>query len=102
MLGLHLTFYHHIIYVDLNVLAQLWFEHPGHYSLINRPHILQPKRHHFLMIIPYGCDERSLLLIILSQGYLVVSLESIQEAHPRMARGCIHQLIYLRQGERVL
>ena len=54
------------------------------------------------MIIPCGCNERSLLLITSSQGYLVVSLESMQEAHPRMTRSCIHQLIYLRQGERIL
>ena len=97
VLELHLTLYHHIIYVDLDVLAQLWFEHPGHHSLIRRPCILQPKRYHFQMIIPCGCNERSLLLIAQRQGYLVISLESIQEAHLRMACGCIHQLIYPRQ-----
>ena len=96
VLELHLTLYHHIVYMYLNVLAQLWFEHPGHHSLISRPCILQPKRHYFVMIIPCGCNKRSLLLITLSQGYLVVSLESIQKNHSMMACGCIHQLIYLR------
>ena len=102
MFGLHLTLYHHIVYVDLNVLALLWFEHPCHHSLISGPRIFQLEGHHFVMIIPCECNEGSLLLITSSQGYLVVSLKSIQEAHLRMARGCIYQLIYPRQGERIL
>ena len=40
VLKLHPTLNHHIVYVDLNVLTQLWFEHPGHHSLISRPRIL--------------------------------------------------------------
>ena len=31
----------------------------------------------------------------------MLSLESIEEAHPRMAYHCIDQLIYLRQRERI-
>ena len=31
----------------------------------------------------------------------MVSLESIEEAHLRMAYRCIDQLIYLRKGERI-
>ena len=102
VLGLHLTLYHHIVYVDLNIFAQLWFEHPGHHSLVIKPCILQLKGHRFLMIIPCGRNERSLLLITQSQWYLVISLKNIQEVHLGMARSCIHQLIYPRQGERIL
>ena len=90
MLRLHLILYHHIIYVDLNIFVQLRFKYPSYHSLISRPHILQPKGHHIVMIIPCGCNERSLLLIIQSQRYLVISLESIQEAHSRVARSCTH------------
>ena len=64
VLGFHLTLYYHIIYVDLNIFAQLRLEYPGHHSLISRPCILQPKGHHFIMIIPRGRNERSLILII--------------------------------------
>ena len=54
------------------------------------------------MEIPNGGDKRRFLLIIKGQWYLMVSLESIKEAHPRMAYCCIDQLIYLRKGERIL
>ena len=38
MLGYHLTLHHHVIYVDFNVLAQLWFKHSHrHHPLIGRP-----------------------------------------------------------------
>ena len=64
MLGLHLTLYYHIVYVDLNIFSQLRLEHPSHHSLVSRPCVLQPKGHHFVMIIPCGRNKRSLLLII--------------------------------------
>ena len=34
MLGLHLTFYHHIIYVHFNTFTYLCFKHFGHHPLI--------------------------------------------------------------------
>ena len=37
MLEHHLTFHHHIIYIDPNTLAQLWFKHSRHHSLIGKP-----------------------------------------------------------------
>ena len=81
MLRLYFSLYPHIVYVDLNIFAQLRFKHPGHHPLISRPCILQFKMHHFVMIIPSRHNESSFLLI---------SLESIQEAHLRMAYNCIH------------
>ena len=45
MFGHHFTLYHHIIYIDFNILAQLWLKHPSHHSLIGRPCILKTKRY---------------------------------------------------------
>ena len=69
--------------------------------LIGRPYILQSKRHHFVVVISSRSNKNCLLLIIQSQWYLVVSLEGIQKAHPRMAYSCIHQLVHPRHGKRV-
>ena len=77
MLGHHLSLYHHIIYVDLNILAQLWLEHPDHHPLIGRPCIFQTKVHHFVVVVSSGSDKSRLLLIFQGQWYLMVSLESI-------------------------
>ena len=69
ILRLYFSLYHHIVYVDLNIFAQLRFKYLGHHPLISRPCILQSKRHHFVMIIPSRHNESSFLLL---------SLESIQ------------------------
>ena len=53
------------------------------------------------MVIPNGVDKRRFLLIIKGQWYLMVSLESIEEAHLRMTYHCIDQLIYPRKGEKI-
>ena len=90
MLGHHLTLPPYIIYINLNVLAQLWLKHPSHHPLIGRPCILQSKKHHLVVVISNGSEKNCLFLIIQSQWYLVVSLEGIQKAHPRMAYSGIH------------
>ena len=64
MLGHQLALHNHVIDIDFNILAQLWFEHFGHHSLISLPCIFQPKGHHFVVIVPYRGNKNSLLLII--------------------------------------
>ena len=39
MLGYYLTLYHHVIYIYLNILTHLCFEHLGHHPLICRSSI---------------------------------------------------------------
>ena len=90
MLRHHLTLHHHIIYIDLDTLAQLRFKHSSHHSSIGRPCIFQTKGHHFVMVISCRGDKSYLFLIIQSQWYLVVSLEGIQKTHPMVAYNCIH------------
>ena len=53
------------------------------------------------MVIPNGGNKRHFLLIVQGRGYLMVSLEGIKETHPRMAYHHLHQLIYLRKGEKI-
>ena len=102
MLRNHLTFHYHIIYVDLDVFPQLRLEHPCHHSLICGSCILQTERHHFVMVILDKGNKSSLLLIIQSQRYLVITLEGIQKARPRMADSDIYQLVYLGHKEWIL
>ena len=64
MLGHHLTLYHHVVYVDFNSLAQLWFKHSRHHPLIGRPYVFQPKGHHFVMVVSNGSDKSYLFLIV--------------------------------------
>ena len=101
MFGHHLTLYHHIIYINLNILAQLWLKHLSHHSLIGRPCILQTKRYHLVVVISSRSDKNCLLLITQGQWYLMVSLEGIYKAHSRMVYSCIHWLVYLRYREMV-
>ena len=101
MLEHYLAFYNHIINIDFNTLAQLWFEHFSHHSLISRPCIFQTKRHHLVVIISSGSNKSCLFLIVQRQWYLVISLKGIQETHPRMAYRYSYQLIYPRHRERV-
>ena len=101
MLGHYLTLHHHVIYIHFNIFTHLCFKHLGYHSLIRRSSIFQAERYHLVMIIPHGSNKRRFLLIVKGQWYLMVSLESIKETHPRMTYGCIHQLIYPRKGERI-
>ena len=102
MLRNHLTFHYHIIYVNLDVFPQLQLEHPCHHSLICGSCILQTEWHHFVMVVPDRGNKSSLLLIVQSQRYLVITLESIQKAHPRMTNSGIYQLVYLRHRKLIL
>ena len=100
--GHYLAFYHHIINIDFNVLAQLWFEHSRHHPLIGGTCVLQAKRHYFVVVVPSMCHKGCLLLILQGQWYLMIDLKGIQETHPRMARCYVLQLVYPRHGEWVL
>ena len=90
MLRNHLTFYHHIIYVNLDIFPQLRLEHPCHHSLICGSCILQPEWHHFVMVVSDRGNKSSLLLIVQGQRYLMITLEGIQKAHPRMVDSGIY------------
>ena len=64
MLEHYLALYNHIINIDFNALAQLWFEHFSHHPLISKPCVFQTKGHHFVVIISSGSNKRCLFLII--------------------------------------
>ena len=48
-----------------------------------------------------GLDGSGFILVREAQMVPVLSLESVQETHPRMAYHCVHQLVYPRKGERI-
>ena len=60
----HLTLHHHVIYINLNILAQLGFKHLSHHPLIGESGIFQAKGHHLVMVVSCGSDKICLLLII--------------------------------------
>ena len=95
MLRNHLTFHHHIVYVDFDVFPQLRLKHPCHHSLICGSCILQTEWYYFVMVVSNRGNKSSLLLIIQGQRYLMIALEGIQETHPRMVDSVIYQLVYL-------
>ena len=64
MLGHYLTLHHHVIYIHLNILTHLCFEHLSHHRLVCRSSVFQIERHHLVMVIPNGGDKRRFLLII--------------------------------------
>ena len=64
MFGHHLTLHHHIIYIDLNTLAQLWFKHPSHHPLVGSPYILQAKGDHLVMVISNRSDKGCPLSVV--------------------------------------
>ena len=102
MLQNHLTFHHHIIYVDFDVFPQLGLKHPCDHSLICGFCILQTEWHYFVMVVPDRSNKNSLLLIVQGQRYLMTTLEGIQETHPRMADSGIYQLVYLGHRKWIL
>ena len=64
MLRHHIALHHYVIYIDLNILAQLGFKHLGHHPLIGGSHIFQAKGHHLVMVVSSGGNKGCLLLII--------------------------------------
>ena len=102
MLRNHLTFHHHIFYVDIYVLSQLQLKHSCHHSLICGSCIFQTEWHYFVMVVPDRGNKSSLLLIVQGQKYLMITLEGIQEAHPRMANSGIYHLVYLGHRKWIL
>ena len=102
MLRNHFTFHHHIIYVDFDVLPQLRLKHSCHHSLICGSCIFQTEWHYFVMVVPDRGNKSSLLLIVQDQRYLMITLEGIQEAHPRIADSGIYQLVYLEYRKWIL
>ena len=64
MLRCHLSLHHHVVYIYLNSLAQLWFKHPRHHHLVSGSRIFQAEGHYFVIVISSGVDEGCLLLIV--------------------------------------
>ena len=77
MFGHQFLFYHHVIYVDFNVLTHLQLKHPSHHPLVGGIDVLQTKRHHLIVVVSDGGDKSCLFLVVYSQGYLMVSLKGI-------------------------
>ena len=77
MLENHLTFHHHIIYVDFDVLPQLRLKHPCPHSLIYGSCIFQTEWHYFVIVVLDKSNKSSLLLIVQGQRYLMITLEGI-------------------------
>ena len=51
------------------------------------------------MIILNRSNKGCFLLIVQGQRYLMITLESIYETHPKMANSSVYQLIYLGHRE---
>ena len=66
MISLYFALYRHIVYVHLNILAQLGVKHFGHHSFVGGPCIFQSKGHYFVMVIPNERKECNLFLIVQS------------------------------------
>ena len=54
------------------------------------------------MVVPDRGNKSSLFLIVQDQRYLMITLEGIQEAHPRIADSGIYQLVYLEYRKWIL
>ena len=91
--GHHFTFHNHIIDINFNTSTQLRFKHFRHHTLVGRSSIFQAEGHHLVMVVPNQGYKSSLFLIVDGQRYLVIPLEGIQETHPRVTHGRIHQLV---------
>ena len=64
VLGHHLVFHHHIVYINLNTITQLWFKHLSHHLLIGGSRVFQAKGHHLIVVVSSGSDKSCLFLII--------------------------------------
>ena len=93
MLHFLLALYHNIISVDLDNAPNFISEHSGHHPLICGTSILQPKWHHSIMVVSVGRDKRRFLLVLGSQGDLMITLKSIKKTYPRVPICGIYQLI---------
>ena len=51
------------------------------------------------MVVPDRGNKSNLLPIVQGQRYLMITLEGIQETHPRMIDSGIYQLVYLGHRE---
>ena len=80
MLISHLGVDHHVVHIRLNILSYHGRKYSVHQPLVGRPCILEPKRHHFVIVKRKLCYERCLALVPRMHLDLVVPEESIQEA----------------------
>ena len=64
MLRHYLALHYHVVYIDFNTLAQLWFKRSRHHSLIGRPCVFQTKGYYFVVVVSNGSDKSYLFLII--------------------------------------
>ena len=80
MIVLLLTFYQHVINIDLDISSNLMCEHLVHEPLICRTCVLETERHHFVAKEALVSDEQSLLLIFFVHFYPVIAKESVHEA----------------------
>ena len=64
MLGHHIAFHHHVVYIDFNTFAQLWFKHSCHHLLIGRPRIFQKKWHQFVVVVSNGSEKSCPFFIV--------------------------------------
>jgi len=74
------AFHNHVINVDFHGFPNNGFEQLVHKSLISGPRVLEPERHHLIAVQASIDDESSLLLILRTQGNLMISRESVHEA----------------------
>ena len=77
MFGHQFALYHHVIYIDFNILTHLRLKHSGHHSLVGGPYVFQTKRHHLVVVVSNGSDKSCLFLVVCSQWYLMISLKGI-------------------------
>jgi len=68
------TFNQQVIYVYLNVSANLISKHPVDQSMISGSRILQTEGHHRIAVKSSVCDENSFLLVCFFHVNLIVSL----------------------------
>ena len=95
-------FYQQIIYVHLHSCAYMLLEHPVHQPLIGSSCILEPERHHTIIIGSLRCHERGLFLVVWVHADLIVAGEGIHETKEFMAGCGIYDEVYPRQRKIVL
>ena len=95
-------FYQHVIYVYLHSCAYLLLEHPVHQPLIGSSRVLEPKRHHAIIIGSLRCDERGLFLVVYVHTDLVVAGEGVHKTEEFMAGCGIYDEVDPRKRKTVL
>jgi hypothetical protein len=86
MIGCLYAFHQHIIDVNFYVPTYLILEHFVYQSLVYGSSILQPVRHHLVVVQSLVSNEGCLLLICPVHVYLVVSRECIYKDQELMSR----------------